>query len=240
MNFTKDWNNMKLFTQNSDLRKTGIFGWTLPAHWVKLSDGSKFNTCPNAGICAAFCYAKNGTYMFSNVKKVHLEKLELVLFQREKWKSMINEELKLKKYNAKYIRIHDAGDFFDKQYALDWIEIAKNNKQCIFYSYTKEVSLFKSIESIPQNFILIYSFGGKEDHLINRNIDRHSDVFPNHDEMVNAGYNDIAEDDKQAAINVNFRVGLYRNNIKHFIKKMGDKKFSEWQKGERPTKNTLF
>ncbi len=35
-------------------------------------------------------------------------------------------------------------------------------------------------------------------------------------------------------------IGLYRNNIKHFIKKMGDKKFSEWQKGERPTKNTLF
>ena len=240
MNFTKDWNNMKLFTQNSDLRKTGIFGWTLPAHWVKLSDGSKFNTCPNAGICAAFCYAKNGTYMFSNVKKVHLEKLELVLFQREKWKSMINEELKLKKYNAKYIRIHDAGDFFDKQYALDWIEIAKNNKQCIFYSYTKEISLFKSIENIPKNFILIYSFGGKEDHLIDRNIDRHSDVFPNYDEMIKAGYNDINEDDKQAAINVNFRVGLYRNNIKHFIKKMGDKKFSEWQKGERPTKNTLF
>jgi len=231
---------MKLFTQNSDLRKTGIFGWTLPAHWVKLSDGSKFNTCPNAGICAAFCYAKNGTYMFSNVKKVHLEKLELVLFQREKWKSMINEELKLKKYNAKYIRIHDAGDFFDKQYALDWIEIAKNNKQCIFYSYTKEISLFKSIENIPKNFILIYSFGGKEDHLIDRNIDRHSDVFPNYDEMIKAGYNDINEDDKQAAINVNFRVGLYRNNIKHFIKKMGDKKFSEWQKGERPTKNTLF
>lgn len=231
---------MKLFTQNSDLRKTGIFGWTLPAHWVKLSDGSKFNTCPNAGICAAFCYAKNGTYMFSNVKKVHLEKLELVLFQREKWKSMINEELKLKKYIGKYIRIHDAGDFFDKQYALDWIEIAENNKQCVFYSYTKEVSLFKSIENLPNNFILIYSFGGKEDHLIDRNVDRHSDVFPNHEEMIKAGYNDINEDDKQAAINENFRVGLYRNNIKHFIKKMGDKKFSEWQKGERPTKNTLF
>jgi hypothetical protein len=231
---------MNLFTQNSDLRKTGIFGWTLPAHWVKLSDGSKFNTCPNAGICAAFCYAKNGTYMFSNVKKVHLEKLELVLFQREKWKSMINEELKLKKYIGKYIRIHDAGDFFDKQYALDWIEIAENNKQCVFYSYTKEVSLFKSIENLPNNFILIYSFGGKEDHLIDRNNDRHSDVFPNHDEMIKAGYNDINEDDKQAAINENFRVGLYRNNIKHFIKKMGDKKFSEWQKGERPTKNTLF
>lgn len=215
---------MKLFTQNSDLRKTGIFGWTLPAHWIKLSNGSKFNTCPNAGICAAFCYAKNGTYMFSNVRKVHLEKLELVLFQRDKWKQMINEELKLKKYNGKYIRIHDSGDFFNKQYALDWIEIAENNKQCIFYSYTKEVSLFKSIENIPTNFILIYSFGGREDHLINKDLDRHSDVFPNYDEMIKAGYNDITEDDKQAAINQNFKVGLYRNNIKHFIKKNGRQK----------------
>jgi len=66
---------MNLLTQNSDLRKSGIFGWTLPAHWVTLTDGTKFNTCPNAGACAAFCYAKNGTYLFSNVRKAHIEKL---------------------------------------------------------------------------------------------------------------------------------------------------------------------
>ena len=30
---------MKLLTQNADLKKTGIYGWTLPAHWVKLSNG---------------------------------------------------------------------------------------------------------------------------------------------------------------------------------------------------------
>ena len=80
---------MKLFTQNSDLKKSNIFGWTLPAHWVTLSNGKKFNTCPNAGICAAFCYAKNGTYMFSNVRKAHIEKLELVLFNRSKWIELI-------------------------------------------------------------------------------------------------------------------------------------------------------
>jgi hypothetical protein len=231
---------MKLFTQNSDLKKSNIFGWTLPAHWVTLTNGKKFNTCPNAGICAAFCYAKNGTYMFSNVRKAHIEKLELVLFNRSKWIELINEELKLKKYIDKYIRIHDAGDFFSLDYAMDWINIAKKNQQCIFYTYTKEVSLFKSIKDIPSNFIIIYSFGGKEDHLINKEIDRHSDVFHNHKEMIEAGYNDIAEDDKQAAINPNFKVGLYRNNIKHFIKKMGNKKFSDWQKGDRPQKNTLF
>jgi hypothetical protein len=48
--------------------------------------------------------------------------------------------------------------------------------------------------------------------------------------MINLGYNDIADDDKQAAINENYKVGLYRNNIKHLIKKMGDKKFSNFNK----------
>lgn len=227
---------MKLFTQNSDLKKTGVFGWTLPAHWVKLTDGTKFNTCPNAGICAAFCYAKNGTFMFSNVRKAHTEKLELVLNEREKWLELINAELKLKKYNGKFIRIHDAGDFFSTQYAIDWISIANENPQCIFYTYTKEVKLFKEIGALPKNFITIYSFGGKQDYLIDKETDRHSDVFNDYGEMIKAGYNDIGADDSQAAINKNFKVGLYRNNIKHFIKKMGNKKFSEWQNGERPAK----
>ena len=219
---------MKLLTQNSDLKKSGIFGWTIPAHWVTLTNGNKFNTCPNAGVCAGFCYAKNGTYNFSNVKKSHIEKLELVLNNRAEWKRLINEELSNKKYINKYIRIHDAGDFFSMDYALDWIEIAINNKQCTFYAYTKEVSMFKKI-TLPENFIIIYSFGGKEDNLIDKNKDRHSDVFSNYEEMILAGYNDIAEDDKQSAINENFKVGLYRNNIPHFIKKMKGKNFSNYK-----------
>lgn len=218
---------MNLLTQNSDLRKTGIFGWTLPAHWVQLTNGKKFNACPNAGICGAFCYAKSGTFMFSNVRKAHIEKLELVLYQRQKWKDMMNEELKKKKYVGKYIRVHDAGDFFAKDYLLDWMSIARQNQQCTFYAYTKEVSMVKSI-SPPSNFIFIFSYGGKEDHLIDKENDRHSDVFYDYDKMIALGYNDIGEDDKQAAIHENKKVGLFRNNIKHFIKKMGDKTFSEW------------
>jgi hypothetical protein len=220
---------MNLLTQNSDLKKSGIYGWTLPAHWVELSNGSKFNVCPNAGVCAAFCYAKNGTYMFSNVKKSHIEKLELVLYRRQEWIELMNIELSKSKYNGKYIRIHDAGDFFDTNYALDWIGIAIKNPQCIFYAYTKEVKMFKEL-TLPSNFITIYSLGGKEDYLVDKEKDRHSDVFPNYDEMINLGYNDIADDDKQAAINENYKVGLYRNNIKHLIKKMGDKKFSNFNK----------
>ena len=230
---------MKLLTQNSDLKKTGIFGFTLPAHWVTLSTGKKFNTCPNAGICAAFCYAKSGTFMFSNVRKAHTEKLEMVLNNMGEWASEMNTELKKKKYSGKFIRVHDAGDFFSIEYAMVWVNIALDNPQCTFYAYTKEVAMFKTI-ALPGNFIIIYSFGGKQDYLINRDTDRHSDVFPNYKAMIEAGYNDIGDDDKQAAIHSNHRVGLYRNNIKHFIKKMGDKKFSEWQSGNKPVKLTLF
>jgi len=223
---------MKLLTQNSDLKKTGIYGWTLPAHWVTLSNGEKFNTCNNAGICAGFCYAKNGTFMFKNVLKAHTEKLELVLYHMEEWQQMMNEELSRGKYEGKYIRIHDGGDFFSEKYANTWLDIARGNPHCVFYTYTKEVSLFKEkiTAPMPKNFILIYSYGGKEDHLIDRDRDRHSDVFPDYDEMIRLGYNDIEEDDKLAAIHPNKKVGLYRNNIKHFIKKQGTKKFSEWQK----------
>lgn len=223
---------MQLLTQNEDLKKSGIYGWTLPAHWNTLSNGTKFNTCPNAGICAAFCYAKNGRWNFSNVKKAHIEKLELVLNEPDKFKQLMNEELSKKKYINKFIRIHDGGDFFNSDYITNWIDIANANPQCTFYTYTKEVSQFKNFEKlklIPSNFILIYSFGGKEDYLIDRETDRNSDVFPTMEAMESMGYNDIGEDDKQSAIHPNHKVGLIRNNIKHLIKKMGNKSFSNWQ-----------
>jgi hypothetical protein len=224
---------MQLLTQNSDLKRTGIYAWTLPAHWVTLTNGQKVNTCPNAGICAGFCYAKAGRWLFGNVKKAHVEKLELVLYRLGDFYWMMVTELRKKKYNGKYIRIHDAGDFFSFDYTEAWLNIARMSPQCTFYTYTKEVVLFKQLVSrnmIPSNFIIIYSYGGKQDSHINRDTDRHSDVFPDYDEMIKAGYVDIADDDKQAAIHNNHRIGLYRNNIPHFIKKMGNKKFSEWSK----------
>jgi hypothetical protein len=229
---------MKLLTQNSDLKKTGIYGWTLPAHNVILSNGTKFNTCPSAGVCGAFCYAKNGTYNFPNVKKAHLQKLELVLYTPEVFECLMLEELKQPKYKGKYIRIHDAGDFFSYDYACIWLRIAEANQNITFYTYTKEVVLFKFKlkELIPSNFIIIYSFGGKEDEHIDRDNDRHSDVFMNYEQMIAEGYNDIGEDDKQSAIHPNHRVGLYRNNIPAYIRKMKRNKFSEYGKLQPETK----
>lgn len=223
---------MNLLTQNSDLKKGGIYGWTLPAHNVELSNGVKFNTCPSAGVCGAFCYAKNGTYRFKNVAKAHLEKLELVLFHPEKFEAMMIEELSKKKYDGKFIRIHDAGDFFSYEYACIWIRIANAYPNITFYAYTKEVIMFKEQLQymLPKNFITIFSFGGKEDRFIDKEKDRHSDVFMDYEQMIAEGYNDIGDDDKQSAIHPNHKVGLYRNNIPQYIKKMKKNKFSDYQK----------
>jgi len=226
-----------LFTQNSDLRKGGIWGWSLPAHIVTLTNGKTFNVCPNAGQCARFCYAKNGTYNFRGVKAAHLAKLELVLNHREQWKEEVNKELLKKKYINKYIRIHDGGDYFSIDYLLDWVEIAKLNPQCLFYSYTKEVKMFKDcVHLFPDNFLYIYSYGGKQDHLIDPSVDRHSDVFTSLQELQDKGYFLMGEDDKLCVTSPNHKIGLVANNISHFKKKQGDKSFSAWQRGERPDK----
>jgi len=226
---------MNLLTQNADLKKTGVWGWTLPAHNVEYEDGSVFNVCPSAGICADFCYAKSGTYRFSNVMKAHKEKLDLVRNNMDGWRDMMIGELKKKKYDKGFIRIHDGGDFFSKKYALTWFKIAIAHPDKLFYAYTKEVKMFKAIlkDKIPENFTIIYSFGGKQDKLIDKNVDRHSDVFGSYDEMIEEGYVDIEDDDRLAAISDNHKIGIYRNNIRHLVKKMGDKTFSEIQTEEK-------
>jgi hypothetical protein len=147
---------------------------------------------------------------------------------------MMVEELKKPKYNGKYIRIHDAGDFFSYEYALIWLRIADRYPNITFYTYTKEVLLFKHqlVGRIPANFITIYSFGGKQDCYIDRDTDRHSDVFMDYEQMIAEGYNDIGEDDKQSAIHPNHKVGLFRNNIPAYIKKMKQSKFSDYGKSQ--------
>ena len=50
-----------------------------------------------------------------------------------------------------------------------------------FYAYTKSLHLFKTKDGInlplPPNLVIIYSFGGKLDHLINKRSDRHAIVY---------------------------------------------------------------
>ena len=170
--------------------------------------------------------------MFSNVIKAHLENLELVLKRLPEFIEIMDAEIKGKRLKDGYIRIHDAGDFFSREYMLAWFEIANRNPEVNFYTYTKEVLMFKDAKAegiLPNNLTTIYSFGGRQDKHIDREVDRHSDVFYSYHVLLRAGYYKMGEDDKQAAINPNHKIGLFRNNIRHNVIKQGRKNFSEWQ-----------
>jgi len=220
---------MLLTTGNSELRKDGIFTWSIPALNARLSNGHNFVTCPNAGVCANLCYARSGTYMFSNVRAAHLRKLEMVLDDLPKWQEQMIDELQHRRYrNGKAVRIHDTGDFFSLAYLQAWAAIAAATPDVLFYAYTKEVAMVKAT-SLPDNFVVIFSMGGKQDHLVDKDTDRHADVFPDLDTLVAAGYTDQSASDLLAATLPTNRIGIVANNIKHLKKKQGEQTFSGLQ-----------
>ena len=246
-----------LLTQgNTELAADGIFTWTLPALATKLSDGRNLLVCPSAGACAQLCYARSGTYQFSNVKAAHVKNLEMVVNDLTGWERRMTNELVDSRYHPTYVhapffnkldfeklpeyalhwaiaggkavRIHDSGDFFSREYYEAWRNIAKKIPYVLFYAYTKEVALTKSFPPL-QNFILIYSMGGKQDHLVDKEKDRHADVFPTLKALNRAGYTDQEHSDVLAALLPTTKIGIVANNIAHYKKKQGDATFASLQ-----------
>lgn len=214
---------------NRELKVDGIFTWSIPALAAKLSNGKNFLTCPNAGVCANLCYARSGTYNFSNVKAAHVRNLELTLDNPEEWKTRVSDELKAKRYQGgKSVRIHDAGDFYSEAYFLLWMDIAKENPHVFFYAYTKEVAMVKRHE-LPSNFVIIFSMGGTQDHLVDKENDRHADVFPSMESLEEAGYSDQGSSDLLAATLPTNKIGIVVNNIPHLKKKQGQETFASLQ-----------
>jgi hypothetical protein len=230
----------KLLSQNSELRPDGIFNWSLPAFGVRLTNGTTMNVCPNAGACASFCYARNGTYNFSNVKGRHIANLEYILEEPEAWFNQMLEEVQKPKMAGKFIRIHDAGDFFSEKYLNLWLQIAIQTPEVTFYCYTKEVSMFKRVvePNCPPNFRYLYSMGGKEDHLIDKENDRHAEVFPDDAAILDAGYSNQDASDLLAITLPSNKIGIPANNIKHFNKKMAGRTFGALQEERSSFRNS--
>jgi hypothetical protein len=69
--------------------------------------------------------------------------------------------------DAKLARIHVSGDFFSDTYFLAWMDVAKARPETLFYGYTKSLVIWlRHQSSVPANFKLTASEGGKYDDLI--------------------------------------------------------------------------
>jgi hypothetical protein len=245
---------MKLLTQNSELKPHGIWNFSIPAWFTRLDDGTVFKTCPNAGGCAKVCYARNGSYLFSNVQAAHRRNLQFILDKPFEWQSAMIAELSQKRFRpqrnrrpipdgvdvgqldpwlrkwihdgGKAVRIHDAGDFFARWYLDLWFEIAERVRDVLFYAYTKEVAMFAQVDYFPRNFRYLFSTGGLQDHLITQ-VDRHAEVFPTAEALAAAGYRNQEANDLLAVLLPTTRIGIVANNIPHFNKKIAGRRFSE-------------
>jgi hypothetical protein len=203
-----------LLTQNAKMKKSGdrIFNFGIPAYKSKTGQ----ITCPYAGVCAKGCYAQSGTYLWSNVSQAYEARLEATK-QDDFIDRMVNE---IKSRKIAKVRIHDSGDFYSLEYLDKWLSIMAQLPSVKFYAYTKSIPFFKA-RSIPDNFRVIFSYGGKLDHLIDDNTQAHSKVFPSLVELLDNGYKDVSHDDN--LIYDTNKIGL----VFHHAKKYDN---TEWNK----------
>ena len=195
---------MNLLTQNKKLKKTSllnnarVLNFSIPAY----KDMNGKTTCPFAKDCIKYCYAKKGNYRFSNVKKGQQKRYELT--KTNNFIKIMNANILLER--PTHVRIHDSGDFYSIKYLNKWMQIAKDNKDVIFYAYTKSIQFFKGLQ-LPKNLKIIFSEGSKKDDLINTLKDRHARIFKSVGKLLKAGYIDASNNDLNA-ITTNKKVGL--------------------------------
>lgn len=219
-----------LLTQNRRMKTIGVWNWTLPAWAGRLPDGRTFNTCPSAGICAQVCYARTGTYRWPAVRRKHHANLMFVLDDLAGWEQAMRAEVCAPRRRGGWVRIHDSGDFFSDAYLLAWLRICRASPGVNFYTYTKEVRRFRALvePDPPANLRWVYSYGGRQDHLLDPTVDRVADVFADEQAIAEAGWNSQHASDLLAVLGPPL-VGIPANRIAAFQAIQAGRRFSRWQ-----------
>ena len=186
-----------LSVNNSKLKKSG------EKHGLKFASFGTpaASTCPGADACKAGCYALSGSYLWAPVVAARKRNFEATKDSGQFVSKMAGEIAALdSKCRDKVlaIRIHDSGDFYSRAYLESWLRIINQFPHVIFYAYTKSVHLFDWVGELPDNFRVVFSLGGKFDHMVKRDKMSHARVFESVEALIAAGYVDASEDDAVA------------------------------------------
>jgi len=158
--------------KNEKLKKDRIGSYKLPAG----------KTCPFAGVCSEWCYAKTGTFRFKSVKAI--QEITLKATKLGCFVNLMVEEININKGRMSALRIHSAGDFYSQAYFDKWLEIAYKVPFMRLYAYTTSLPFIRW-DMLPNNFTIIQSSEGKIPPDKRR---KHSVVFPTEEEAIEAGY----------------------------------------------------
>jgi protein gp88 len=111
------------------------------------------------------CFAAGDESRYPSVRRLRWHNFNLLKGQtREGMTALILASLPV---DAKLVRLHVSGDFFSDIYFLAWMDVAKTKTETLFYTYTKSLPIWlRNRSSVPANFKLTASEGGKHDDLI--------------------------------------------------------------------------
>ncbi len=184
------------------------------------------DTCPGAGACKVYCYAKKGGYVQWKASSMsQTRQLNFLLNDPQGYKNKLENELRaaVKKFDKKgtkvAIRWHDAGDFFSPEYLDLAYSVAKDFPNVDFYAYTKMASVASGDK--PSNFKMNFSMGAtpEQEKQIDFQKTKHSTVVPKQmfDDL-------IMKDDKGKAIrNDKGQIQFSDENLDILKKKLADK-----------------
>lgn len=143
-------------------------GWACPCAKDCLSKSDRHTGRITDGKHTKFrCFSATNEARATTVRNARWRNLELL--KAAKTAKAMAELIQNSLLNPgpRYVRIHVAGDFFNREYFKAWCLVAKTNPDTIFYGYTKTIRFWvENKADMPSNFRLVASKGGTEDALI--------------------------------------------------------------------------
>ncbi len=121
-----------------------------------------FTCINNCQGCRFFCYDIKACMQYKNVIMARARNTVLLWRNRDKFFDLIDKKISHRRKN-KYFRWHVAGDIIDLDYFERMVEIAKNHKDFVFWTYTKQYDIVNTYcdrygkQSIPSNFSIMFS-----------------------------------------------------------------------------------
>lgn len=121
-------------------------------------------TCPyRTALCEASCYALKAERLYPSVKASRLANYEASKaddFAVKMVYTILKETEKTPNKNIVF-RIHESGDFYNKEYLNKWLQVARyfeatQERHIVFMAYTKSVSYFLGV-SKPSNWVNRFS-----------------------------------------------------------------------------------
>lgn len=146
------------------------------AHECKTSADRKTGVITDGKHQVFRCFSASAEALYTNTRTARWHNYDLLksLKTVNKMTDLIVESLPPK---ANTVRVHVSGDFFSQIYFDAWMAVARLFTTKKFYAYTKSIPYWLARkDSIPKNFNLTSSKGGRSDELIDLNKLKYAEV----------------------------------------------------------------